>query len=319
MTKKKPLVSIGLPVYNGANYLDEAIASIINQSFTDFELIISDNASTDQTAAICEYWFKKDKRIRYIRNEQNLGAIPNFNQLVHLAKGKYFKWAAHDDKLGKEYLEKCVHFLENHPNYVLCCTQVQIVDEFNQKEIPYLHQPKHLSARKTTHRFSELIKNDLDCYEIFGLIRKEILLKTPLFGAYVASDRILRAELGLFGAFYEYPERLFFSRDHADRSIRAMPAHHQRAAWFNPENANKKILPHWKILVEYFKCVQRTRLSILEKSSCKFSIFSWISQNKNWAWLLLDIVLFFYPKAWNFFFQFRKDSWWKGVKIQPEN
>lgn len=319
MARNAPMVSIGLPVYNGDNYLAQAIQSIINQTFRDFELILSDNASTDETAAICLHWAKKDSRIRYIQNEQNLGAIPNFNQLVEMAKGKYFKWAAHDDVLAPTYLAKCVEILETNPTVVLCCTKVQIIDEFNKKQIPYKHEPKKLIANKPSHRFRELIKNDLDCYEIFGVIRKEVLAQTPLFGAYVAADRILRAELGLYGSFYEVKERLFFSRDHAERSIRAMPAHHQRAAWFDKTKANKRILPHWTILMEYFRCVNRSKVTFQQKIACKQAIFSWIFQNKNWAWLLLDIVLYFYPNAWNFFFKWRKDSWWKEVKIQQVN
>ncbi|MEM6319831.1 MAG: glycosyltransferase [Bacteroidota bacterium] len=309
----RPLVSIGLPVYNGENYLSEAIASIVNQSFTDFELLISDNASTDKTAEICQYWAKKDARIQYIRNSKNLGAIPNFNHLVAKARGKYFKWAAHDDKLTVDYLAKCVAILEKDASIVLCCTQVQIIDEFNQQIIPYTHYFKDISASSTGKRFRALIYHDLDCYEIFGLIRRGVLLKTQLFGSYVASDRILRAEIGLYGQFHEIPERLFLSRDHAHRSIRAMPAHHQRAAWFNPKNANRKILPHWRILREYIRCIQVTPLSLTEKIQCNRYILGWLFQHKNWAWLLLDFVLYFYPDAWQLFFRWRKKSWWKGV------
>src|ERR1035438_9843576 len=97
MTPPVPRVSIGLPVYNGENYLDPALNSILRQDYSDLELIISDNASTDATGNICREYAAKDPRIRYYRNETNIGASANFNCLVKLARGEYFKWAAHDD------------------------------------------------------------------------------------------------------------------------------------------------------------------------------------------------------------------------------
>src|ERR671915_430558 len=96
----KPLVSIGLPVYNGANYLRKAVETILEQSYESLELIISDNASTDDTADICRDLSARDARIRVSRNAQNVGAARNYNIVFNAARGKYFKWAAHDDVLA---------------------------------------------------------------------------------------------------------------------------------------------------------------------------------------------------------------------------
>ena len=93
----KPRVSIGLPVYNGQEFLEETLHSILNQTFNDFELIICDNASTDRTAEICRSFAKRDRRIRYYRNEINLGAAKNFNGVFFLARGEYLKWSDNDD------------------------------------------------------------------------------------------------------------------------------------------------------------------------------------------------------------------------------
>ena len=103
-----PLLSIGMPVYNGQNYIKEAVNSILRQTFKDFELIISDNGSSDGTQKICEECAHKDKRIKYIRHEHNRGASWNFNYVAGLASGKYFKWAGHDDNLDPEFLKECV-------------------------------------------------------------------------------------------------------------------------------------------------------------------------------------------------------------------
>ena len=94
---RKPTVSIGMPVYNGVPFLNEALDSILAQTYRDFELVISDNASTDETESICRAYAASDPRIRYYRQQENLGAMPNFNRVCELSRGQYFKWAACDD------------------------------------------------------------------------------------------------------------------------------------------------------------------------------------------------------------------------------
>jgi glycosyltransferase involved in cell wall biosynthesis len=126
---KNPRVSIGLPVYNGEKYLAQAIQSALGQTYTDFELIISDNASTDGTQAICEQFAARDQRIQYHRLSENKGAALNFNHVFSLAKGEYFCWLAHDDKLAPDFLQEFVQVLESHPDTVLTYSNVLIIDE----------------------------------------------------------------------------------------------------------------------------------------------------------------------------------------------
>src|SRR3990172_11630910 len=115
----RPKVSVGMPVYNAERYLEEALASILAQSFDDFELVISDNASTDRTAEICRAYADKDERIRYFRMRQNYGVIDNFNSVFRLSGGEYFKWAASDDVCERDYLRKAVDVLDRDPSIVL--------------------------------------------------------------------------------------------------------------------------------------------------------------------------------------------------------
>ena len=103
--EKVPQVSIGMPVYNGEPFISEALDSLLDQTFTDFELIISDNASTDSTEAICRQYAAKDSRIRYVRQAENLGAPANFQFVLDQAVGKYFMWAAADDLQTPNYIE----------------------------------------------------------------------------------------------------------------------------------------------------------------------------------------------------------------------
>ena len=100
-----PRLTIGLPVYNGANYLAHSLDALLGQSFEDFELIISDNASTDDTPDICRRYEKQDSRVRYIRQPQNIGLAPNHNFTVELARGELFKWASHDDLYARDLLK----------------------------------------------------------------------------------------------------------------------------------------------------------------------------------------------------------------------
>src|SRR4051812_44240337 len=104
MTEHTPLVSIGLPVYNGEKYIAEAIESLLSQDYTNIEIIISDNASTDNTPQICQQYQHKNPRIRYFRNDTNIGASNNFNRTFELSKGEFFMWAAYDDLRDQTYI-----------------------------------------------------------------------------------------------------------------------------------------------------------------------------------------------------------------------
>ena len=129
-------VAIGLPVYNGARYLTEAIESILAQTYSDFELIISDNASTDETEAICRHYAVQDQRIRYVRNAENIGGLANFNHTFRLSNHPLFKWTAADDAYHPEYLERSVRLLKAQPEAVFAFTKVQLIDD-SSTHLPY--------------------------------------------------------------------------------------------------------------------------------------------------------------------------------------
>jgi len=125
----KPSVSIGMPIYNAEKFLRQALDALLGQTFGDFELIISDNGSTDGSEAICREYASKDSRIKYYKNETNLGAAKNFNRVFELSRGEYFKWASHDDICDPEYLERCVELLDRNPAVVLCYPKANTIDE----------------------------------------------------------------------------------------------------------------------------------------------------------------------------------------------
>jgi glycosyltransferase involved in cell wall biosynthesis len=281
MKKDIPRVSIGLPVYNGGKYLGEAIDSILAQTYTDFELIISDNASSDHTPDICMAYANKDPRIRYFRNEINQGAAWNFNRVFELSVGEYFKWAAHDDLLDPEFLLKCVEVLDRDPSAVLCYSKVKKIDE-NRKLLENYDPPRNIDLPRPHQRFRELIRFS-QCFEIFGLIRANLLRKTPVMGNYAHGDGVLLVRLGLLGRMHKISEYLFFSRKHMEQSmnlfgchVNKMPDYHLYTTWFDPTKKGKIIFPYWKMLLEYCRTAVHAQITWYERINCYLSIMNWV-------------------------------------------
>jgi glycosyltransferase involved in cell wall biosynthesis len=125
MNQKLPLVSIGMPVYNGEEFIQKALDSLLAQDYPNFEIIVSDNASTDKTQEICINYANKDERIKYYRNAKNLGAMPNFDKVLEISQGKYFMWAAHDDLWERNFVSVLVNHLMSNENIVLAMTETQ--------------------------------------------------------------------------------------------------------------------------------------------------------------------------------------------------
>lgn len=306
MTNGTPRVSIGLPVFNGAKFIEEALRSIAAQTFGDFELIICDNASEDSTEAICRLWGESDPRIRYHRNESNLGASRNFNRAFEMSSGEYFKWAAHDDVLQPEFLSRCVKVLDEDPSVVLCHTGVRLIDEegniIGEPEV----ELQGTSSDRPHRRFADLTRFDHWCFEAFGLIRSSALSRSHLIAGYSGSDRNLLVELGLLGRFHRVPEALFLSRDHSERSVRRLPALQGRQAWFDPGRSGAMVFPHWRSYLEFFKAVGQAPLSKRERVRCYLELVPWLWRSWNWVRMLLDLLVVIDPRFWQLFLKARQ-------------
>jgi glycosyltransferase involved in cell wall biosynthesis len=124
-----PKVSIGMPVYNGGSFIKEALDSVLAQTFTDYELIISDNASDDDTQLICNEYCKKYPQIKYVRHKRNLGAYWNFNFVTQNAKGEFITWLAHDDVLEPMFLEETVYYMSHKPDTIIVASDFGIIDQ----------------------------------------------------------------------------------------------------------------------------------------------------------------------------------------------
>lgn len=284
MDQNKPKVSIGLAVYNGGTFLQEAIDSILAQTYTNFELIISDNASTDGTEELCKAYAARENRIRYYRNETNIGGANNENRTVLLAQGEYFRWAAHDDKIAPDLLARCVDVLDREPSIVVCSSMVIEINE-NGKLVRTISQRRG-EALIPHERFQDLIKEDHNCEATYGLMRTDVLKKTKLQKNYTGSDRTLLCELALYGRFYEVQEPLFYKRYHSQNMYINMRA---RMAWFNPAYKGKIVFPFWMQFFDYLTMIARVPVALSEKIRCYLHMVKWFwLHGKN---LLGDLVL----------------------------
>lgn len=278
-TAKTPLVSIGLPVFNGEAYVDLAIRAHVEQTATDFELILADNASTDATSDICRRWSERDPRVRWVRTEAHTGAARNFNRAFGLARGRYFRWAAHDDLVEPTYVERCLELLESDPDVVLAHSQMVEIDENGEELRPLDAGMEHATNDDTARRFKGAIALDHGCFDVFGLVRRGALERTQLIAPYLGSDRVLLAELALMGKLVRADEVLFKSREHPQRSIR-MRSDADRARWFASGKGDKRMRPNWRRLRAVREALARADVSPITRLRCKAAIAGWANSQR---------------------------------------
>lgn len=272
--ERAPLVTVGLPVFNGAKYLSNTIDSILDQTFDDFELVISDNGSNDETESICRGYALSDSRIRYYRFEQNEGAARNYNRVFELARGTYFKWAPHDDVLLPRMLEECVSVFTQAPeSVVLVYPKSELIDAEGNVIRPdttslELRNPEPLV------RVSRLLRRLSIATPITGLLRADTLRQTRLIDSFVGSDYVLMVELAMLGEYREVADTLVQRRMHAEMSRIANPDKTRCRIWFDPALASKwdPLSIKDRILVEYLKSAIRMPMSFSFKVQAVFSI-----------------------------------------------
>jgi glycosyltransferase involved in cell wall biosynthesis len=298
-TRNQPRLSIGLPVFNGEKYLGDALDSILAQTFTNFELIISDNASTDNTQNICQRYAVLDNRIRYYRTDRNLGAPLNYNRTFELSRGEYFKWASHDDVLAHEYLHKCVSVLDKDPSIVLCHSRTARINERGELVGNYDHKMR-IDSPNMSERFRDLISIKYNpCWPIFGVMRSNILARTPLHGNYPGADGNLLAEIALYGRIFEIPEYLFFRRDHPqaytrkfceDHNYKSIDHYRAQMEWWASESLiDITVLRNFS---EFFKSVRRVPLKWSDRMLCYEQIFDWVVR-EGWRLMGADLEKYF--------------------------
>jgi glycosyltransferase involved in cell wall biosynthesis len=303
-----PRVSIGLPVYNGAKYVGEAIESILAQTYSDFELVISDNGSSDATEEICRDFAARDSRIRYTREPRNRGAAWNFNRTFELSGGEYFKWLAHDDVIGPHYLASAVDALDRDATLVLCHSRTGIIDRCGRLIGDYdsdeseawelqgmspkveLKRLKAVSASAPHRRLLGVLLYSIRCHEVFGLIRSSAMRKTGLHHPYCSGEKVFLAELSLLGPFREVGEVLSFSRWHPERfssnaSARAQSLH------MDPSAARRFPWPRQiRSTWGYCLAIVHGELGWCDRSLCMLVLARFVLQAKKWRRIVVDYI-----------------------------
>jgi glycosyltransferase involved in cell wall biosynthesis len=241
-----PLVSIGMPVYNGAQFLRKSLDSILAQDFGHFELIISDNASTDGTEEICKEYLSKDRRIRYYRNAANMGAAENFNRVFRLSSSKYFMWAGDHDLWHPTWLSSCVQILEEDPTVAIAYSNTMLIDV---ADAPLGDMGDRIDTRgmNATERYRVLLYNLCWGNMVYGVHRSRWLKEVGGISSCCDvswPDQLLLGSLALRGTFAQIPAPLFLRRKiRADETSEELLKRQDEMAEPATARSSKK-LPH---------------------------------------------------------------------------
>jgi glycosyltransferase involved in cell wall biosynthesis len=264
-------------------FLAQALDCLLAQTFRDFEIIISDNASTDRTPEICRAYARRDPRVRYVRNQRNLGAVANMNRVFELSTSPLFKWTAHDDLHRETYLESCIRLLDVHPDVVLAHCETAFIDDsgepfpFNHATGSYVDPKTGFDVRAdgaeigdsaiAIERFWQVLFRCPWGTHMFGVIRRASLEQTRLHRNFVGSDRALLLELALLGRFRSTPERLFLKRPHMSCSFLNQ---RERNSYLNTDGA-----PYWyrgRQLKAFFSAPRGKPIGPVDKFICTMMV-----------------------------------------------
>jgi glycosyltransferase involved in cell wall biosynthesis len=300
---KSPKISIGIPVYNGEKYLELAINSLLNQSFQNFEIIISDNASTDKTEEICRSFQSQDRRIVYHRNPVNIGAANNYKKVFQLAKGQFFKWMAHDDRCSPNYLEECVRVLEDDPDIVMSFPKFVLIDE-NDNSFPLIEKntyatpegriittnlERNFMSVHPSERYWEVLYQTTECYEFFGLARRDIIEQTSQHDAFYGSDKVLLCELAMMGKLKEVSSATGYFRIHGEQS-QSIKNSKERAEWISPDLNYGAFMSRVKCVQGYYRSIFTYPISSTERVKCLWTLIAWSINLSNWQSMLNEVL-----------------------------
>jgi glycosyltransferase involved in cell wall biosynthesis len=255
-----PPVSIGMPVYNGERYVGEAIDSVLAQTDGDFELIVSDNASRDRTEAICRDYAARDRRVRFYRARENRGASWNFERVFRLARGRYFRWCAADDRWEPELLARTKLVLDRRPDVILAYPRTNLIDS-QGRLIRRYEGDLDVTQDTAVARYRHIVRKLGLCHAMFGLMRAEVLRQTSLIASYSGSDQVLLAQLAILGKLLLLPEYLFNRRLH-ERSSSSDISTEGQQQFYDPQTRGKLFLRCWRHTSEHWSFVARADMPI---------------------------------------------------------
>jgi glycosyltransferase involved in cell wall biosynthesis len=277
-------MSIGVPVFNGARYLEACVDSLLSQTYCDLEILISDNASTDRTPDICRAYCDLDQRVRYFRQPRNRGVAANYRFVFDHTGGEFFKWAAYDDVCEPQFIERCVATLSRSPSDVLAFPSTTFIDGAGEPLPRVDGGARWRNHPKPIGRLNDLLVDPTRSFAKwqFGVIRRAALVRTGLIRNYDASDQVLMAELALLGGFARVSEPLFRLRIHESTSGVANVSPGELADWYDPDRGDQYPLDRTSTLLGYVGAVMSSPLSVHEKVAGTGLVARWLVSNRQW-------------------------------------
>ncbi|MDQ3781458.1 MAG: glycosyltransferase family 2 protein [Actinomycetota bacterium] len=259
-----PRLTVGVPVRNGANFIRPALDSLLVQTYRDFAVLVSDNASTDGTVAIVEEYMERHPNIHLQRHPVNIGAHRNYNALVTASTGELFKWMAHDDLIAPTFLAECVARLDADPGASLAFANSGQIDEEGRVTGDLASSENYVDP-SPYRRLRSYVADHTKIPQVFGVMRRSVLEATPLLGSYPKSDTVLMYEMAMRGRFAMVDEPLFLNRDHPSRQGRL--GLRERTAWYHPDRSSP-LLPRWNQLRGFTAATLRVPMPASDKVRC---------------------------------------------------
>ena len=238
-------VTIGVPVYNGERFLAQCLDSLLAQTYEDFVLLISDNASTDRTEEICRRYAKADSRVRYHRNRVNVGMYGNYNRVLELVDTPYLKLANADDCWAPEMLADAMGELERDPSLVLCHPRAVLVDEHGSETRRY-EKPLHVMEADPAERFRRVLTELGLVNQLMGVMRMDAVRSMLPFMIHPPADAVFLAELSLHGKIMELPKFQYFRRFHDECSSWDRKSESHQVRFVSSQGTRRIHLATWK-------------------------------------------------------------------------
>jgi len=267
-----------MPLYNREKYVGAAIEAHLKQTYEDFELIITDNASTDRSAEICRDYAATDPRIKYYANPRNLGATGNFRRCFELSSGDYFRWNPSDDLVSPNLLARAVDLLDHDSSIMTAYGRTKLIDG-DGNLIEDFDERLHLMDDRPSKRWQGVQRNIRLGNLHYGLTRTADLHKTGLLRNYSGGDFPLISEMSLYGKFYEIPDAFFYRRIHAEAASSASKNDKDWMAFFDPTKSKDFFARTWVHLGANGWSVARSPISLSEK----LRIYGYMARQAVWT------------------------------------
>lgn len=297
-TRVRPRVCIAMPVRNAQRYLARTIESILAQTFSDLELVICDNASTDATEPICNDFVRRDKRVIYTRLPQTISTADNRRRAYRLGAGsQYFKWAMSGEHLPATFIQRCVETLDHDPTAVLAFAHTRLLDrqhQSGQQDYTRLATDSH----SPTQRFAAIALGDHAVGgQLLGLFRRAAVELIPAPANHADAERVFLARLALVGRFVQVPQVLLLANDPSGSSFhgraRRFPRNRHVPTVTPPlmEHPAQIDFPQWRLMLEYLCSIQYGWLNLRQRAACAAVVLHRQFIDGNWAQLGRDVAL----------------------------